>query len=105
MTDTLIGDLMPVRGAVEWLAGRVEEERTRGAEDDRVVLALREVHKRLAEALVEAENPAAEIGLEELAKREGVTLAALYKRRQRGRLPGVRKRAGRLVVPVSALKS
>lgn len=101
----VLGDLAPVEGVLSWLEARLEDEKTRSAEDDRGVLALREVHRRFAEALVEAKNPAAEISIEELAKREGVSVAAIYKRKQRGQLPGARKRAGRLVVPVSALES
>lgn len=98
-----LGDLAPVESILEWLDAWRAHDRERRPEEDPVLHTLDEVHRRLAQAVSEAKNPAAEISVEELAEREGVSVAALYKRRQRGKLPQARKRGGRLVVPVSSL--
>lgn len=94
-----LGSLLPFRELLEDLERAIAHDAERRPEDDPAVLANRATKKRLEEALRAAENVELEIDARELARKEGVTPAAIYKRHERGQIVG-RKRGGRLTFPV-----
>lgn len=99
---TELGDLAPIRDTLDWIEEWERTDTARRSGSDPVVRALGDVRKRLAAALAEAVN--ADLGAtpEELARLEGVTRSAIYKRRRRGKLPEAQKRGGRIYIPLDA---
>lgn len=99
MSEREVGDLRPVHELLRRMDRSVTEAASVQPSDPKLEV-LRIVRGWIAEALEQAQSPEAEISIEELAELEGVTVQAIYKRRQRGKLPHARKRNGRLYVPV-----
>jgi excisionase family DNA binding protein len=97
-----IGDLAPVRSVLAWVEQRIDNDRGRRPDDDPALLVLQEVQKRLEAAIADAGNAELELTVEQLAEMEGVTRAAIYKRRQRGKLDAPR-RGGRIRIPLKAV--
>lgn len=102
MGEREIGNLTPIRGVLEKLDRRIESNREMQPSDPESEM-LANVRRWLADALVEAVSPEEVLTVEQLAAQEGVTVHAIYKRQQRGKLPGATKRAGRLVVPLNSV--
>lgn len=100
-TDRELGDLGPIRAALEEIAAWEDQDRDRRGEDDAVVRALAKVRLRLGDAIADAENPDPELSIQEYAKLEGIGLWAAYKRFERGQIPGATKRPGKgIVIPM-----
>lgn len=91
-----LGDLTPLRELLaSFRAWREGDSRTR-PEGDPVVHALGIVCNRLEAAIGEAARPHLEMSVHELAKREGVSTSAIYKRARRGRALEIRNGKVRL---------
>lgn len=102
MSEREVGDLRPVEALLRRMDQSVRDAASVQPSDPKLEV-LRIVRGWISDALDEARSPDAEITVEELAALEGVSVQAIYKRRQRGKLPGARKRNGRLYVPVSGV--
>lgn len=96
-----IGDLDPIRAALDEMEAWEREDREKLGESDRAVRALSRARRRLADALDEAVRPIDGLTVEEYADREGITVFGAYKRIARGKVPAER-RAGRLLVQTAA---
>jgi hypothetical protein len=89
-----LGDLSPVRRALETISAWEEEDRERRPENDPTVHALARVRVELEKALTEAVVAPNVIPVAEIAAAEGVSPWAIYKRRQRqGTAPRRARRA------------
>lgn len=100
-----IGDLVPVKDVLTWVGDRLDQEKELRPADDAAVLTLREVEKRLGEALAAAANPHLTLSPKELAKMEGVSRSAIYKRKSRGKLPQASKTStGRVRISVQVAR-
>lgn len=98
---TELGDLTPIRELAEHLREWEEQDRQRRQDGDPVLHTLAKVRTQLTKALDDATGVDLTLSVEEYAKAEGVTPAAIYKRLQRGRLPGARRRGGRIHIRAS----
>jgi hypothetical protein len=96
-----IGDLTPIRAALDALEAWERHDRANRGEADPVVTTLARVRRELAEALAEAVQPIDGLTVEEYAEKEGITVFGAYKRIARGKVP-VERRAGRLFVQIAA---
>lgn len=93
------GDLAPIRDVAAWLEGRIDADRGFRPDDDPALIAMREAKKRLDDALADAVNADLDLTVEQAAEMEGISVEALYKRIQRGRV-AVRRRGGRVRIPL-----
>lgn len=93
-----IGDLSPFVDLIAWLQEWRATDAANRPAGDLVVHTLDRVSLRAREALDAARSGAEELTPAEIAKAEGVSRDAIYKRRKRGKMPQATKRGGRIVI-------
>lgn len=99
-----LGNLVPLRELARSLEEWEEQVKARPLpESDPVAQTLSQLRQQLAAAMDSAQDVELELSAQQYAELSGLTLNALYKRWQRGKLPEARMKGGKLVVPLSAV--
>lgn len=99
-----LGNLAPLRELAQSLKEWEAQVKARPLpESDPVALALSQMRQQLATAMENAQQVELELSAQQYAELTGVTLNALYKRWQRGKLPEAHMKGGKLVVPLSTV--
>jgi hypothetical protein len=97
-----VGALRPFEELRTSIERWYQDDRQRRPEGDPTVHALDQFRQQLDQAIEASRTTVPELDVKQIAALEGVTVSAIHKRHQRGKLPQATRRGRRLVVPAPA---